>query len=763
MKNNADHTDLRELIETLLEDDHRLVFRMKGYSMFPLLRPGDKGVVEKCDPRDLRRGDIIVFYLRGMLVAHRMMQRRGDSFLAKGDNNPVFDPLINPSEFVGKLSSNHPNSFRMKLFAFWALHFTFLFTFINRIHYRISTLRTSLKKHWADFKNNFDFASRDVKGLFYLNTTISVLQGLIPFAVILLIKLLVDLLNTLPGRETMPPMFVFLLILTGVAFLLSSVLSELKSWYSEKLSQGVARSVYARMHLQHIKLELSHYENSKELDKMHRAVQEASFRPMKLLNEVQHFLRSVAASLFLVGIFVSIRWYLVFILFVAILPGIVLKLRFSRRYHRLKEQQSPLERRMYYFNRVLTSYPFAKEMKLFGFARFFVKRFRGLQDEIFKGRMHLRGSEVRQNIAAQTFAVLIIFITLGLVAHWMVAGMLSIGTVVMFFFAFQRGYSVLNDLFKSMASLQEDSIFLNDLFLMINDGERETTKPSGSETTKSSGSETTKSSGSEPTKPSASETTIPFSLQRSICVEDVSFRYVNSKRDALRSVNLTIPAGQTVAVVGANGSGKTTLIKLLCGFYLPDKGAIYYDNSSTADLGRETICRNLSAVFQDFALYNVSANENIALGNIHREFSAVKVQESAQQAGISSVLEELPQGYSTLLGNQFLGGEELSIGQWQKLAISRAFYRDKPLLLMDEPSSALDAISEQQIIETLKALAHSKTAVIISHRLSTVKWADRIIVFDEGRVVEEGSHEELLMKNGKYAELYRETTKSFEK
>lgn len=738
MKNHADHSDLRELVETLLEDDHRLVFRMKGYSMFPLLRPGDKGVVEKCDPRDLRRGDIIVFYLRGMLVAHRMMQRRGDGFLAKGDNNPGFDPLVNPSELVGRLSSNHPNSFRMKLFAFWALHFTFLFTFINRIHYRISTLGTSLKKHWKDFRNNFGFASRDVKGLFYLNTIISVLQGLIPFAVILLIKLLVDLLNTLPGRETMPPMFVFLLILTGVAFLLSSVLSELKSWYSEKLSQGVARSVYARMHLQHIKLELSHYENSKELDKMHRAVQEASFRPMKLLNEVQHFLRSVAASLFLVGIFVSIRWYLVFILFVAILPGIVLKLRFSRRYHRLKEQQSPLERRMYYFNRVLTSYPFAKEMKLFGFARFFVKRFRGLQDEIFKGRMHLRGSEVRQNIAAQTFAVLIIFITLGLVAHWMVAGMLSIGTVVMFFFAFQRGYSVLNDLFKSMASLQEDSIFLNDLFLMINDGERETVKPSGSETTK------------------------PFSLQRSIRVEDVSFRYVNSKRDALRSVNLTIPAGQTVAVVGANGSGKTTLIKLLCGFYLPDKGAIYYDDNSTADLGRETVCRNLSAVFQDFALYNVSANENIALGNIHHDFSAAKVQESAQQAGISSVLEALPQGYATLLGNQFLGGEELSIGQWQKLAISRAFYRDMPLLLMDEPSSALDAISEQQIIETLKALAHSKTAVIISHRLSTVKWADRIIVFDEGRVVEEGSHEELLMKKGKYAELYRETTKSFE-
>lgn len=171
-----------------------------------------------------------------------------------------------------------------------------------------------------------------------------------------------------------------------------------------------------------------------------------------------------------------------------------------------------------------------------------------------------------------------------------------------------------------------------------------------------------------------------------------------------------------------------------------------------------TICR---LFFQDFALYNVTANENIALGAIRQSFSEQKVQDAAGMAGIAEVLEKLPDGYKTLLGNQFLGGEELSIGQWQKLAIARAFYRDSELLLMDEPSSALDAVSEQQIIETLRKLAHQKTAVIISHRLSTVRWADRIVVFDEGRVAEEGTHDQLMQKKGTYANLYQQATRSY--
>jgi ATP-binding cassette subfamily B protein len=246
-----------------------------------------------------------------------------------------------------------------------------------------------------------------------------------------------------------------------------------------------------------------------------------------------------------------------------------------------------------------------------------------------------------------------------------------------------------------------------------------------------------------------------FSLQRDIRIENLSFSYDTSHREALTNINLTIPAGKTLALVGSNGSGKTTLIKLLCGFYQPQKGRILFDGKDVGLIGGELLRRNISAVFQDFALYNVSAKHNIGLGKGHETPDELKVREAAVASGIAPTLEKLRQGYDTLLGNLFSGGEELSIGQWQKMAIARAYYRDAPLLLLDEPSSALDVESEKQIIETLRQLSRNKTAVIVSHRMSTVEWVDCICLLEEGKVVEVGSHHELMQRNGRYAELYR--------
>jgi len=223
----------------------------------------------------------------------------------------------------------------------------------------------------------------------------------------------------------------------------------------------------------------------------------------------------------------------------------------------------------------------------------------------------------------------------------------------------------------------------------------------------------------------------------------------------LKSVSIAIPAGKTVAFVGANGSGKTTLIKLLCGFYQPDAGIISFDGVDSRNIGQKRICENITAVFQDFALYNIPAIENLGLGDVKIELDPDKAKKAARAAGIADVIERLPNGYHTLLGNLFKGGEELSIGQWQKMAIARAFYRDSPLILMDEPSSALDASSELQIIKSLKELSHDKTAVIVSHRLSTVQWADLIYLFDKGEVVECGNHAELMALKGKYFDLFQ--------
>ncbi|HEY6915658.1 MAG TPA: ABC transporter ATP-binding protein, partial [Paludibacter sp.] len=549
------------------------------------------------------------------------------------------------------------------------------------------------------------------------------------FLLIVCIKSLIDNLTTsFAFNSSQKITFISLLILTALIFLAGGILTEVRTYFSEKLSQSITRRIYKKLHKKHASLDLSHYENPAEQDKIHRAVQEASFRPIKIINELLTCIKSVAAALFLAGLFVAIKWYLVVILIIAIIPGVYLRLKFSRKLYKLKESQSTKEREMYYYNRVLTGFPFAKEMKLFGFFDFFKQRFNHVQENLFEQKITLRKSELWLNIFAQIFAVVLIFISLGFVSFLKLNGEISIGTVVLFFFAFQRGYSVLNELFRSMTQILEDNTFLNDFTDFLN-------MPTSSNEVKNNHSQ--------------------FSLQKEIRIENVGFRYATSKRDALKSINITIPAGKTVAFVGANGSGKTTLIKLLCGFYQPISGQILFDNVDSALIGQNTVCKNITAVFQDFALYNIPAIENLGLGDINTPIDLNRAKKAAQAAGIDDVLERLPDGYNTLLGNLFKGGEELSIGQWQKMAIARAFYRDSPLILMDEPSSALDAEAELQIIDSLKKLSHKKTAVIISHRLTTVQWADLIYFFHNGEVVESGNHKELMALEGKYFKLFQ--------
>jgi len=745
MKQEELNNQLFNFAETLLEDDHSLSYKMRGNSMYPTLKPGDIGKVEKCSPQELKVGDIIVFRLNNILIGHRLIKISNENdelvFIAKGDNSPTTDLPFKSDAFLGRLNSfqrenniTHVESLKMKIKRFNALKFPKLSLLFNNLNLRINSYYERFTTGFKSLKQNFALIANQSHKELLTNSIIAFFQGILPFVIIITIKSLIDYLTQTTELDTHQQLiFVSLLVITALVFLVNAILSEINGFYSEKLSQSVTRRIYELLHKKHATLDISHYENPEEQDKIHRAVQEASFRPIKMINELLGAIKSIAAALFLVTIFVSIRWYLVVLLFVAIIPGILVKWKYSQKIYQMKISQSTKEREMYYFNRILTGFPFAKEMKLFGFFGFFLQRFTTAQNKLFKQKLDLRKSELWLAVFAQIFAIALIFISLGYISYLKLSGAISIGTVVLFFFAFQRGYSVLNEFFRSLTQIREDNTFLNDFVAFLN-------MPTKSNNYKNS--------------------QLQFSLNKAIKIEDVSFRYESSKRNALKSINVTIPAGKTVAFVGANGSGKTTLIKLLCGFYQPDSGRILFDNTDATELGQTLVCENITAVFQDFALYNILALENIGLGDNQKALNIDRAKSAAQAAGIDAIIENLPNGYYTLLGNLFKGGEELSIGQWQKMAIARAFYRDSPLILMDEPSSALDAESELQIINSLKKLSRDKTAVIISHRLTTVQWADLIYVFDEGQVLESGTHQELLELKGKYYALFLTTNKT---
>ncbi|ADQ79266.1 ABC transporter related protein [Paludibacter propionicigenes WB4] len=738
MKQQELNKQLLDFAETLLDENHQLSFRMSGNSMYPALKAGDIGFVQKCDEKDLNKGDIIVFNQNGRLVAHRLigMFTRDDIqfIIAKGDKNSYTDNPITIESLIGKVYSfqrgnkkKKIDSTKMKLNKFVALHFsTPIIPFYNfrlQAGKRFNLLWSELKS----IKNNISIVSKESEKILFVNIIISILQGVLPFIIIVCIKTLIDQLTSISTQnESQRLYFTVILIITALVFLASGVLSELKTYFSLKLSQSITHQIYQKLHWKHASLDLSRYESPAEQDKIHRAVQEASFRPIKIVSEMLIGIKSVAAALFLVGLFITIKWHLIVILIIAIIPGVYFRLKSSRKLYKQKEAQSTKEREMYYFNRILTGLPFAKEMKLFGFFDFFKQHFSNVQNMLFEQQIKLRKSELWLNIFAQIFSVSLIFLSLGFVSYLKIKGEISIGTVALFFFAFQRGYGVLNELFMSATQILEDNTFLNDFIAFLN----------------------------MPTSSNSLQSDHSFSLSKEIRIENVRFRYKSSKRDALKLVNITIPAGKTVAFVGANGSGKTTLIKLLCGFYQPDSGRILFDGIDATEIGQQKICENITAVFQDFALYNISAINNIGLGNTRETLDFDKAVKAAKAAGINDILEHLPNGYNTLLGNLFSCGEELSIGQWQKMAIARAFYRDSSLVLLDEPSSALDAESELQIINGLKKLSHDKTAVIISHRLSTVQWADIIYVFNDGEVVESGNHQELLQLGGKYYSLF---------
>jgi len=331
--------------------------------------------------------------------------------------------------------------------------------------------------------------------------------------------------------------------------------------------------------------------------------------------------------------------------------------------------------------------------------------------------------------AAQSGAIAAIFASFAYIAHQCVRGIITVGGMVMYYQAFQRGQEYLKSTLTAFTSLYENSLFISGFneFLGL------------------------KNNVAEPANPKP----FPRPVRSGIKFEGVSFSYPLTGKPVLEDISFAVEPGEKIALVGANGAGKTTIIKLLCRFYDVTSGSITVDGTDLREFSVSGLRCEIGALFQDYARYNMTARENIWFGDINSSPDSEKIASATRFSGIEGVIRNLPRGYNTMLGRMFKEGKELSIGEWQKLALARAFFRKSGILILDEPTSALDVRTEHEVFENFRELAEGRTVFFISHRLSTARMADRILVLHKGRIAESGSHDELLALGGAYAELFR--------
>ena len=475
-------------------------------------------------------------------------------------------------------------------------------------------------------------------------------------------------------------------------------------------------------------LELAHFEDAEYYDKLVRARREASSRPLSLVIKTFDLLRDLIA-LITIGIFLfQFSVWAVALLAVAGVPAFLAEAKFSGEAFRIHRRRSAERRMQIYLEMVLTREDGVKEVKLLQLGKLFLKRYVDIFRSMYKEDRNLvlrRGfwGYVLGLLASSAF-----YFAYGWVGFATIAGAITIGQMTMYIAQFRLGQNAVTNSLTAINGMYEDNLYLSNLTEYL---EHKVPEQTGTKT-------------------------LGFDRDDGIRFEDVSFSYPGSEIPALNEVSLHIKPGESLAIVGENGSGKTTLIKLLTRLYSPSKGKIFLEGLELKEWDIETLRQKIGVIFQDFARYQLIVGENIGIGDVDEIETDPLIEEAAKKGMADVFVRDLPRSYKTQLGTWFKDGKELSGGQWQKIALSRAFMRSKAdILILDEPTAAIDARAEAEIFSHFGDLTDNKISIIISHRFSTVRRADHIIVLEKGEIQEEGSHSELLENEGHYATLFR--------
>jgi ATP-binding cassette, subfamily B, bacterial len=557
-------------------------------------------------------------------------------------------------------------------------------------------------------------------------------QGLLPAVSISLTPQAINALVEVSGSGTSAANIQK--VLTPVALMAaimvsSELLNSVAEWVRMAQSELVHDYVNNLIQKQSVAVDYSFYENSEYNDKLERAREGASGRCLSLLENTGSFLQNSVTLFAMAGILAPYGPALPMILVVSAIPAFYILMYFNKVQYRWSQRTTSDRRWLGYYDYLLTNSATAAEVRLFDYADYFQLSYQKLRLKLRREQFRLLKLQSLGRFIAAIFALT----TAGGAIVWMgrqvMLGILTLGDLALFFQAFSQGQGIIKTLLSNLGQIYRNSLFLGNLFEFLQ---------------------------IQPliTEPSA-PVSIPSTVKQGICFRQVTFRYPGATEPVLENFNMTLPAGKVVAIVGDNGAGKSTLIKLLCRFYDPDSGSIELDGTDLRNFSLKAFRKLITVLFQSPIPYYTTAGQNITLGDLSAQLTQTDIEIAAKGAGIHHKIMRLSQGYDSLLGKWFSGGTDLSGGEWQRLALARAFFRKAEIIILDEPTSAMDPWAEHDWLDRFRNLANGRTAIVITHRFTLAMRADIIHVMRAGKIVESGNHNELLALDGLYAQSWK--------